>query len=83
MKELLKELKSRSEVIAVQVWTTDALKNAFETQHDISKPTALQFQSAREYAEAELESCSDTGWNVLYDAVDHAVAAHPTEPQRS
>ena len=81
--ELLKELQSRSEVIAVQVWTTDALKNAFETQHEISKPTALQLQSARKYAEAELENCTDTGWNVLYDAVDHAVAEHPTELQHS
>ena len=69
--ELVTELRSRNDVIGVQVWQMEDLINEFE-ERGIFDPTPCQINSAAVKAAPLLESC-DNGWNVLEQAVEVAI----------
>lgn len=69
--ELVTELRSRDDVLAVQIWQTEDLINQFE-ERGIIDPTTCQINIAAIEAAPLLESC-DNGWNVLEQAVEMAI----------
>lgn len=70
--ELAMELRSRPEVVAVQVWQEEDVENAFETQKSISDPDAELVAEVCNKARSNLENC-EHGWDAIYAALDEVV----------
>lgn len=73
--ELVQELRSRSEVIAVQVWQDEDLKASFKDQGGIDDPSPELMAEAASDARGGLEDC-EHGWEVLNAAVDNVTRIH-------
>lgn len=63
------ELRSRANVVAVQVWQEEDIRNAFETQVDVSEAPQEMVDEVSARASDQLEDCSH-GWDILYGIVD-------------
>lgn len=66
--ELTTELRSRGDVVAVQVWLREDLENALETNsygHSDKNIDEIAFD-----AKTALEDCSD-GWDKIYAVIDN------------
>ena len=69
--ELATELRSRDDVIGVQVWQMEDLINEFE-ERGIIDPTTCQINIAAIEAAPLLESC-ENGWNALEQGIEMAI----------
>ena len=69
--ELIQELGSRNEVVAVQVWQRENLLSAFE-ERGIAAPGERLFRRAAQKCKSMFGNCS-SGWDVLYAAVCEAL----------
>lgn len=69
--ELIQELRSREEIVAVQVWQRDDLMSAFE-ERGIAAPEEKLFRRAARKCDAMFDDCS-SGLDVLYAAVQEAL----------
>lgn len=66
--DLTEELRSRGDVVAVQVWLREDLENALETNsysHSDENIDEISFD-----AKNALEDCSD-GWDKIYAIIDN------------
>ena len=66
--DLTEELRSRGDVVAVQVWLREDLENALETNsysHSDENIDEISFD-----AKNALEDCSD-GWDKIYAVIDN------------
>lgn len=66
--DLTEELRSRGDVVAVQVWLREDLENALETNsygHSDENIDEIAFD-----AKNALEDCSD-GWDKIYAIIDN------------
>ena len=69
--ELIKELRSREEIVAVQVWQKDDLLNAFE-ERGIVDPGENLFRRAAQKCGTIAYNCS-AGWEIMGAAVQEAL----------
>ena len=69
--ELIRELRSRDEIVAVQVWQQEDLLSAFE-ERGIAVPGEKLFCRAAQKCNSMFGNCS-SGWDVLYAAVCEAL----------
>ena len=69
--ELIQELRSREEIVAVQVWQKDDLLNAFG-ERGIVDPGENLFRRAAKKCGAIANNCS-AGWEIMGAAVQEAL----------
>ncbi len=69
--ELIQELRSREEIVAVQVWQKDDLLNAFG-ERGIVDPGENLFRRAAQKCGAIANNCS-AGWEIMGAAVQEAL----------
>ena len=69
--ELIQELRSREEIVAVQVWQKDDLLNAFG-ERGIVDPGENLFRRAAQKCGAIANNCS-AGWEIMSAAVQEAL----------
>jgi len=69
--ELIQELRSRKEVVVVQVWQQEDLLSAFE-ERGIAVPGEKLLRRAAQKCKSMFDNCS-SGWDVLYAAACEAL----------
>lgn len=71
--DLVSELRNRSDVVAVQVWTKDDIVNAIKEQCGIGEPSDGLIYTVAIRVQDSLEDCGN-GWETIYAAIDGCCA---------
>lgn len=76
--DLCQLLRKKKGVVAVQMWTEDDIRNAFETELDISDPDQALVDEVASKAYNELEDCSGN-WEKVYAALHEVMGDYEND----
>lgn len=68
--ELASELRSRDEVVAVQIWVNEDIAEALRERLEIEEPSNDIIDEIAMRAQDGLENC-EHGWDVVYSAIEY------------